>query len=97
VLGELYTWAYHPTNPAPVIQRIENDFLPDVKVLEFDLDCAKEFGRARGQLFQQGISVSPVDLMIAAVALVHKLKLVTHNTADYQNVSGLRLDDWSTP
>ena len=34
--------------------------------------------------------------MIAAVALVHKLTLVTHNTADYQNVSGLRLDDWLT-
>jgi len=97
VLGELYTWAYHRTNPPPVIQRIENDLLPDVKVLEFDLDCAKEFGRARGQLLQQGISVSPVDLMIAAVALVHNLTLVTHNTSDYRNVSGLRLDDWLTP
>ncbi len=35
--------------------------------------------------------------MIAAVALVHNLTLVTHSTADYQNVSGLRLDDWLTP
>lgn len=45
VLGELYTWAYHRKNPASVIQRIENDLLPDVKVLDFDSDFAKEFGR----------------------------------------------------
>jgi tRNA(fMet)-specific endonuclease VapC len=54
VLGELYTWAYHRKNPTPVIQRIENDLLPDVTVQDFDLDCAKEFGRVRGQLLQQG-------------------------------------------
>ncbi len=33
-------------------------------------------------------------MMIASVALVHDLTLVTHNTADYQNIPGLRLDDW---
>jgi tRNA(fMet)-specific endonuclease VapC len=35
--------------------------------------------------------------MIASVALVHDLTLVTHNTADYQNIPGLRLDDWLIP
>jgi tRNA(fMet)-specific endonuclease VapC len=97
VLGELYTWAFHRQNPTPVIQRIENDLLPDVSVLDFDSDCAKEFGKIRGKLLQQGISVSRMDLMIACAALVHNLTLVTHNTADYQNISGLRLDDWLIP
>ena len=97
VLGELYTWAYQRKNSASVIQRIENDLLPDVTVLDFDSDCAKEFGRVRGQLLQKGISVSRVDLMIAAVALVHNLTMVTHNSADFQNIPGLRLDDWLTP
>ena len=76
---------------------IEEDLLPDVNVLQFDSDCAKEFGRVRGQLLQQGIPVSRMDLMIAAVALVHDLTLVTHNTADYQSIPELRLDDWLTP
>jgi tRNA(fMet)-specific endonuclease VapC len=82
VLGELYAWAYHRQNPASIIQLIENDLLPDVAVLDFDSDCGKEFGKVRGHLLQKGISVSRVDLMIAAVALVHNMTLVTHNTAD---------------
>lgn len=97
VLAELYTWAYHRHKPASVTQRIENDLLPDVTVLDFDSDCAKEFGRMRGGLLQQGISISRMDLLIASVALVHNLTLVTHNTADYRNIPGLRLDDWLTP
>jgi tRNA(fMet)-specific endonuclease VapC len=38
-----------------------------------------------------------MDLMIASVALVHNLTLITHNTADYQHIPGLRLDDWLVP
>ena len=48
-------------------------------------------------LLQQGISVSAVDLMIASVALVHNLSLVTNNTADFQHVPGICLEDWLTP
>jgi tRNA(fMet)-specific endonuclease VapC len=42
-------------------------------------------------------TVSPVDLMIASVALVNDLTLVTHNTRDFENIPGLRLQDWLTP
>jgi tRNA(fMet)-specific endonuclease VapC len=45
----------------------------------------------------RGISVPTADLMIGAVALVHNLTLATNNTADFQNIPGLRLDDWLTP
>jgi len=38
-----------------------------------------------------------MDLMLAATALVHDLTLVTHNTADFVNVPGLRLEDWLIP
>ncbi len=97
VLGELYAWAYHRDDPSALIGRIEHDLLPDVAVLDFDPACAKEFGRLRGLLLKQGISVSRLDLMIASVTLVHDLTLVTHNTADYQHVPGLRVEDWLAP
>jgi tRNA(fMet)-specific endonuclease VapC len=97
VLGELYTWAFNRRNWAEAVNRIENDLLADVIVLDFDSTCAMEFGRVRAQLLQVGLSVSRLDLLIASVALVHNLTLVTHNTADFQNIPKLRLEDWLTP
>lgn len=97
VLGELYAWAYRRPNPTTLLTAIETLLLADVAVLTYDESCALEFGRLRGTLLKQGIGVSPVDLMIASVALVHQLTLVTHNTADFQHVPGLQLDDWLIP
>ncbi|MFO0944535.1 MAG: type II toxin-antitoxin system VapC family toxin [Planctomycetota bacterium] len=96
VLGELYAGAYHVTNTTSILQKIA-DLLNDVHVLDFDHVCAEEFGKLRGGLLQKGIAVPTVDLMIAAIALVHNLTLVTNNTADFRNIAGLRLDDWLTP
>jgi tRNA(fMet)-specific endonuclease VapC len=93
VLAELYAGAYHVADPDPLLQKI-TDLLTDVGVLDFDHQCAEQFGRVRGGLLQRGISVPPADLMIAAVALVHDLTLVTHNTADFQDIPDLRLADW---
>jgi tRNA(fMet)-specific endonuclease VapC len=96
VLAELYAGAYKHPNPSRLLTLI-TDLLQEVLVLDFDSACAEQFGQVRGTLLQQGVSVSRMDLMIASVALVHNLTLVTHNTADYQNIPGLRLDDWLTP
>jgi tRNA(fMet)-specific endonuclease VapC len=96
VLAELYAGAYKHPSPAKLLSLIA-DLLMEVQVLEFDAACAERFGQVRGSLLQQGITVSRMDLLIASVALVHDLTLVTHNTADYQNIPGLRLDDWLIP
>jgi predicted nucleic acid-binding protein len=83
--------------PSRLIVRIENDLLTDVTLLDFDSHCAKRFGEVRGQLLQRGISVSRIDLLIASVALAHNLTMVTDNTADFQNIPGLRLENWLEP
>jgi len=95
-LAELYAGAYKRAQPARLLALIA-DLLRDVAVLNFDSACAEQFGKVRGVLLQQGIQVATADLMIASVALVHNLTLVTHNTADFQNIPGLRLDDWLIP
>jgi tRNA(fMet)-specific endonuclease VapC len=73
------------------------ELLQEVAVLDFDSACAEQFGKLQGGLLNQGIKVPVADLMIASVALAHNLTLVTNNTADFQNIPGLRLDDWLTP
>ena len=95
-LAELYAGAYKRTQPARLLALIA-DLLRDVVALDFDSACAEQFGKTRGLLLQQGIQVATADLMIASVALAHNLTLVTHNTADFQHIPGLRLDDWLIP
>lgn len=95
-LAELYSGAYKHSNPSRLLALIA-DLLEEVKVLDFDSLCAKQFGKVQGSLLQQGLAVAETDLMIASAALVHNLTLVTHNTADFHNIPGLRLDDWLTP
>jgi tRNA(fMet)-specific endonuclease VapC len=95
-LAELYAGAYKHPSPDRLLGLIA-DLVQEVSVLDFDSACAESFGRVRGQMLRQGIVVSSVDMMIAAVALVHDLTLVTHNTADFRLIPGLHLDDWLTP
>jgi tRNA(fMet)-specific endonuclease VapC len=96
VLSELYAGAYKHPKPTKLLSLIA-DLLQEVAVLDFDSACAEQHGKLQGGLLQQGITVPVADLMIASAALVHNLTLVTHNTADFQNIPGLRLDDWLTP
>ena len=93
VLGELYAGAYkHPASGR--LLGLIHDLLEEVHVLDFDADCAQQFGRLRGDSLRMGTPFSSVDLMIASVAVVHDLTLVTHNTKDFQNIPGLRFEDW---
>lgn len=95
-LAELYAGAYKHSQPARLLNLI-GDLRQELQVVDFDAVCAEKFGQVRGTLLQQGLSVPTADLMIASAALVHNLTLVTHNTADFQHIPGLRLDDWLIP
>ncbi len=90
-------WAFGKSDPASALTAINLLLEHEVQRLDYDDDCARAFGQLQVQLRPRGISVNPVDLLIASVALVYDLTLVTHNTVDFQNIPSLRLDDWLTP
>ncbi|MGO8746743.1 MAG: type II toxin-antitoxin system VapC family toxin [Thermoguttaceae bacterium] len=93
VLAELYAGAYRHPSPARFLGLIA-DLLREVHVFDFDTASAEQFGKLRGALLQKGVVVSTPDLMIAAVALVRDLTLVTNNTVDFRLIPRLRLEDW---
>jgi tRNA(fMet)-specific endonuclease VapC len=41
-----------------------------------------------------GTPIGSYDLLIAAIALVNDLTLVTHNTREFERVEGLQIEDW---
>ncbi len=93
-LAELLVWAYNRPDPTRVLQWVDDLLAEEVVLINFDRDCANEFGRVRVELRRRGIVVPVPDLMIGATALVNDLTIVTHNTADFQRIPGIRLEDW---
>lgn len=92
-VGELRTWAYRRRAKGSLQAGIDS-LLTQVAVLPIDMDVADRFGQLRASLFDAGRPTPELDLLIAATAIVHDLTLVTHNTRDFADIPGVRLDDW---
>ena len=60
------------------------------EVLPFDQRAAATFARLR----QQGVRIGAMDLTIAAMALEHHALVLSGNRRDFQQVPGLRVEDW---
>ena len=93
VIAELYSGAFKVPNSQKLLAGID-ELLNEVTVLDFDAACARRFGEIRGRELREGQPSKFVDLLIASVALTHELILVTHNTADFENIPNLRIEDW---
>ncbi len=63
-------------------------------MIPFEANCAREYGSLKAGLRRIGRPTGSVDALIAAMALAHSAVLVTHNTAHYESIPGLRLEDW---
>jgi tRNA(fMet)-specific endonuclease VapC len=62
-----------------------------IPVLDFDERAAAEFQRLRGTRLRIGT----MDLKIAAVVLAHDATLLSRNIADFREVPGLHVEDWT--
>lgn len=79
----------------PEISRAKQDrFLRRLVSLPFDDAAADIYGYLRLNLERQGTPIGRYDMLIASVALVHDLILVTHNVREFARITGLRIEDW---
>jgi tRNA(fMet)-specific endonuclease VapC len=62
-----------------------------IPVLEFDEQAAQEFQRLR----KEHPRPDTMDLKIASIALVNQAVLLTRNSADFGQISGLSIEDWT--
>ena len=60
----------------------------------FDDAATEHYGDLRALLEKRGTMIGPLDTLIAAHALSLGWTLVTHNTREFQRVSGLKVEDW---
>jgi tRNA(fMet)-specific endonuclease VapC len=85
--GLLAIGAQRQLAPFERLWRVLGMVMIDQAVLDRAAELYAEL-RARGQLIEDA------DLLIAAMALVHDITLVTHNTAHFARITGLLVEDW---
>jgi tRNA(fMet)-specific endonuclease VapC len=68
--------------------------LADFPVVPFDALCAQWHGRERARLASAGQPAALYDGLIASIAVVNELTLVTHDTAGFSRFAGIALEDW---
>lgn len=98
-IGELIRGARRLTDPDRG-ERLERWIETDLRrqfenrVLPFDRPAAVTWGRLMGDGDRAGRTPSAADAQIAAVAIVHKLVLVTRNIEDFDRFDLALLDPW---
>lgn len=91
--AELYAWTLRPRAPIGRLRGLQ-DLFTDVPLVHVDHDVAHRAGEIQATLLDRRSPMPGMDLLIAGTALLHNLTLTTHNVQDYQNVPGLRIEDW---
>lgn len=95
-LGELTIWASRARSSPKRASEVQS-LLAFVTILDVTVDVGRRFGQIQAGLLDRGRPSPPLDLLIAATALIHGYTVVSHNTADFANVPGLTVVDWLVP
>ena len=52
------------------------------------------FADIKAKMFEKGIKIEDMDLLIASTAIYNELVLVTNNTKHLKNIPNLKLENW---
>lgn len=92
VMHELIFGAYNSSRVVENLAEIDKIQLP---VLPFSEEDARAAAEIRAVLRRAGTPIGPYDLLIAGQALARNMVLITNNTAEFERVDGLCLEDWT--
>jgi tRNA(fMet)-specific endonuclease VapC len=93
-VAELYYGACRTGRREELIKAYEELVLSRLTVLPFDIESARIFGRLKASLEARGLPRSEPDLRIAAIALQHRLTIVTGNIRHFSAIPGLAVENW---
>ena len=94
VAHELYFGAYRSQKVDFNLETLRLLFA-DLEILDLDREDARAAGEIRAELARRVMPIGPYDVLIAGQAMARGLPLVTNNTAEFERIAGLRLEDWT--
>jgi tRNA(fMet)-specific endonuclease VapC len=76
-------------------REIVSQLLAGIQQIPFDGEAALEAARIRVDLESRGLSIGPMDLLIAGTAASRGAILASNKTKEFSRIKGLRLADWT--
>ena len=95
VKAELLFVAENSAKPAENLSLLRRLFEP-ISSYPFDDNAAEHYADIRFNLAKKGKLIGANDLIIAAIARANQFTVVTHNTAEFEQVSNLKIEDWQS-
>lgn len=84
---------YKDLGSATKLQRFR-EFVSRCEMLDVDSAVMEKASDIYVKLKQGGNLIEDADILIAAIAMVHDLLLVTDNTKHFNRITGLQIENW---
>ena len=78
-----------------ILRDIINAFIPKFLVVPV-YDALDIYAKEKARLRKQGMLIDDFDLLIGATAIAHDMIMVTNNTAHFNRLDSLLIEDWTT-
>lgn len=93
VLYELETGIAKSSSPRKRSRQLKT-LLEAAVLLKFSNEEAKASALIRARLETKGLTIGPIDILIAGTAMANRGTLVTHNLTEFDRVDDLKTEDW---
>ncbi|MCL2350581.1 MAG: PIN domain-containing protein [Defluviitaleaceae bacterium] len=67
----------------------------ECKVIQINDTTWRDAVEVYAELYHKRLTVGEMDMLIAAICLENDCILVTNNITDFENIEGLKLEDWT--
>jgi len=93
-VAEIVYGAEKSLRPAYHLKNLEEILLPEVSVIEFDVEAAYIAGKIRARLEKMGLPLAWADIQISAIAIAHDMTLITGNIRHFSRIPNLGVENW---
>lgn len=92
--AEIFYGIFRTEGRESLLRFFEDEVFPRLTILPFDRESALVYGRLKAELERKGRPRFEPDLQIAAIALRHRLAVVTGNVRHFAGIPGLKVENW---
>ena len=90
---ELYFGAYNSQKQQKNLAALEELF-KELEVIQTTSEVAQIFGNIKACLRSEGKIINDADILIASIVIANDGILVTNNTAHFERIPDLKLENW---